>query len=78
MQAKAENPAPYPSIGPATGLRSAACSGPPILAWDYPAGEGINDLVAKFRLHPVMCLYARYKAMDFVDRNLGILRMPFG
>ncbi len=34
----------------------AQCSGMKIISWDYPAGEGLRDLIEKSHLHPITLL----------------------
>jgi hypothetical protein len=34
----------------------ARCSGMHLLGWDYPAGEGIKDMIDEFKMYPITCL----------------------
>lgn len=46
------------------------------IGWDYPAGEGLRDLIEKFRLHTVTCLtlLTRFQKHALIDRDIVLCK----
>jgi hypothetical protein len=49
------------------------CSGLELLGWDYPAGNGLKDLIDKNTIYPVTVLSSLTKAQKQVLLNSGIV-----
>ncbi|PIQ69882.1 ATPase, partial [Candidatus Shapirobacteria bacterium CG11_big_fil_rev_8_21_14_0_20_40_12] len=50
----------------------ALCVGMRVTAWDYPQGEGLNELIDKSGLHPVTSLtsLSEQKKRELIERGI--------
>jgi translation initiation factor 2 beta subunit (eIF-2beta)/eIF-5 len=52
------------------------CSGLTLMSWDYPAGDGIRDIIDREHIYPITVLHrlTRPQKQDLLDRGIVICR----
>ena len=61
-------------------MRYGECAGLSLIAWDYPAGKGLRDMIDKAGLHPVTCLgtLVRHEKTKLLEKGVVLCRNLLG
>lgn len=57
-------------------MRYGSCAGLHLIAWDYPLGKGLRELIDEAGLHPITCLgsLARHEKVALMGKGLVLSR----
>lgn len=57
-------------------MRYGQCAGLQLIAWDYPKGKGLRELIDEARLHPITCLgtLARHEKIALLKKGIVLCR----